>query len=144
MEETRPKLVKFIGIVELLRSIYSIIGGIMGVGILSLFFGSQFGLGFLGVFGAYLLKGINIIIGIVGFIGAIALIRFKPIGRKLVIFVASAMIILSFIQLVSIFISGRIFGSLILSLLIIFPIIYYAAMIFYLMSSEVKDAFGIS
>lgn len=144
MGENRPQLIKLIGIVELLRSIYSIIGGIMGVGILSLLFGSPVGLGFLGIWGTYLLKGINIIIGIVGFIGAIALIRFKPIGRRLVIFVAGAMIILSFIQLVLFLFSGSMSGSLIWSLFIIFPIIYYAAMIFYLMSSEVKDAFGIS
>ncbi len=158
MDRNKSKLVRVIGVVELIRSVYLLIVGFLGFGILAIFTG-YYGLTFWSAIGKFrgdigdfltigfvpdLIRGITIIMGITGFIGAIALIRYKPIGRKLVIIVAIFMIINSLIQLIETLLLDKFLNYNIafwFYFIIIFPIIYYVAMIFYLMTSEVKNSF---
>tara|TARA_Y100000310_G_scaffold94609_1_gene92358 strand:+ start:665 stop:943 length:279 start_codon:yes stop_codon:yes gene_type:complete len=80
------------------------------------------------------------ILSIVALIAAIAVIRYKPIGRKLLIIVATISILLTVINMsYSLIISGMaIWYSYVISF---FSIIYYGAIIGYFMTSEVKNAF---
>ena len=147
MNQNRPKLIRVVGIIELLRSVLGLITGFLGAGFLSIFIFQ--GNNFRGIFGGSsilltILAVVSVIIGIVALIGAIAVIRYKPLGRKLIIFVAICMIAINFVQnFSSIFSTGGFGGvsEILWIALRFFPIIYYGALIFYFMSFEVKSAF---
>ncbi|MAG47160.1 hypothetical protein CL617_01020 [archaeon] len=146
MNQNKPKLVRIVGIIELLRPILGLVTGFLGAGFLSIFIFQ--GGNLRGIFGSSILFTIlaivSVIVNVIAFIGAIAVIRYKPIGRKLIIFVAISMIILNIVQ--NSFYSfstgglGGLFEILWIALRF-FPIIYYGALIYYFMTSEVKNAF---
>ena len=166
MDQKKPKLVRVIGVVELMLTTIFIIALLMSIyddsGIVSFIF-FFFSL----VRGLFLISPSNIsnpssilfieviygLISLFSLISAIALIRFKPLGRKGMIILAVIIIGINIAHLFnSFFIDDGIYakfresrsyilGIPFFNLFNLFPIIYYGAIIFYFMTSEVKAAF---
>lgn len=155
MSLKKPFFVRFAGMVELFLSIICIISILFliisqfRVSILYLILSLFRGILFNGNF-SWILVIIFGVVNLFSLITAITIIRFKHLGRRLMIILGSVFIFLNTTTLVySFFIGNRIYSSLFGKFLGIpffnyfnlFSILYYGALIYYFMTSEVKNAF---
>ena len=164
MGQKKPKLVRVIGVIELILTTLFIIALLIFIyndGALLIFLLVSLNRGLLlfftlnisNSFSYLFIKIISGLISLFSLISAIALIRFKPLGRKMIIILAVIIIGINIAHLFnSFFIDDKMYslvgesrsyvlGIPFFNLFNLIPIVYYVAIIFYFMTSEVKAAF---